>query len=69
MGRDYNEIKNRYRDVMCSVSERQLLEDVRALIDHVELLRAIFAREAQIRAVEEAVRFFEDDRNEAHLPN
>ena len=57
----YQEIRNRYSDVVCSVDEGQLFEDVQALIAYVDVLRVVLARQAQVHAAEEALRVFEND--------
>lgn len=59
MQRKLNEIKSRYGDVICSVDERQMLDDIQALLAYVENMKTVLARQAQVRQAELVLREFE----------
>jgi len=66
---NYSRIKNRYLDVMCTVNDRQMLEDLQLLIAYVDSLHGVLLKQAQVRAAEEAQSFFENDGSGMVFPN
>lgn len=57
----YSEIKSRYRNVMCSVDDRQMFQDMQDLISYVDALHTVLVQQAQLKAAEEALRVFESE--------
>ena len=46
MVRAYREIRERYRDTLCGVTDPQTFRDVLALLRYIDLLHASLARQA-----------------------
>lgn len=55
----FSEIKKRYKNVMCSVENEQMVQDMQDLISYVDALHSVLVHQAQMKAAEEALRVFE----------
>lgn len=46
MDRTYREIRERYRDILCGVSDPQMFQDILALLRYIDFLHETLARHA-----------------------
>ena len=62
MGRNFKEIRNRYDDVVCGVTNDQMVQDVNALLGYIDQLHQRLVEQAAEGAVQAAFRALEDGR-------
>ena len=61
MDRKYKEIRGRYDDVVCGVTDYQMFQDIRALLGYVDQLHQRMVDQAAEKAVQAAFQALSDD--------
>jgi len=67
MVRRYREIRHRYVDVVCDITDDQMFHDIQALLHYIEALHGALARLAARDAVELASSEFDSEKGDTAL--